>query len=163
VNNLPKEIDMSRYKPGAPEGAPKFQELYDAINELPEWDRVLIHWVYWDGLSLREVARRTEVTHPAVLKQHERILRDLRRTLAGSTLGDTRLYADGTAWIRCRVCKKWGEEKRICSCGAADIGSFDFPVHVVDRVTTPVIHGAPDEAEKWLKENDPKYKERNWV
>jgi RNA polymerase sigma factor (sigma-70 family) len=82
----------TRYRPDAPRGAAKYQELYDAINELSERDRVLIHWIYWDGLSLRQIAKQEDCFVSAVHKRHRRILRDLRQTMAGSTLGDTRVY-----------------------------------------------------------------------
>lgn len=108
----------TRYKPGAPRGAAKYQELYDAINNLYERDRVLVHQIYWDGLSLRRISRDAEIDHAALVRRHKRILRDLRTQLAGSSLNVQRVHSsDGTWWSKCGACRKWVEYPRQCSCG----------------------------------------------
>lgn len=73
---------LTKQKPGAPRGAANDQELYDAINRLPERDRALLHLLYWDGLTLREAAHREGVSFQALHTRHLRIIRDLRRQLS---------------------------------------------------------------------------------
>lgn len=135
------EIKMTRPKPGAPRGALKrYEALYAAINSLPERDRVLIHQIYWDDTSLREIARTSGIDVAAISRRHQRILRDLRTALEGTGLEQGRYYdADGTACYKCAGCNKWNELPRRCSCGHnlnPQTKSFDFGYHTTHDINT---------------------------
>lgn len=75
-------IATTRHKPGHLEGAPNRQDLYDAINRLTEYDRVLLHSLFWDAKTFGQVAEETFRSRQAVQKQLKRVLRDLRSQLA---------------------------------------------------------------------------------
>jgi DNA-directed RNA polymerase specialized sigma24 family protein len=85
-----------RLRPGHLEGAPnkRYVLLYEALEQLSNRDRVLINEHYWEDKSLRQIAREWGVTHPAIVRRHQRILKDLRNYLIRGA-GTTSLWVGG--------------------------------------------------------------------
>ena len=48
------------------------------LSTLPSKERSLLYDVYWDGLSMAEIARRQGVTRSAISQRHARILKRAR-------------------------------------------------------------------------------------
>lgn len=84
---MTKAYQRTRWRPGAPGGALK-QELYTALNSLPERDRVLIHALYWDNRSIRQAAKWLHISHTSARRRLQRILRYLRLHLDPAALFD---------------------------------------------------------------------------
>ena len=48
--------------------------LRQALTELPDWWRIVVFHHYWEEMSLAEIARKYEVTPPAVHKVHKKAI-----------------------------------------------------------------------------------------
>lgn len=57
----------------------KLELLKQALSQLDEADRALIETVYFENISMREYARRIRVSHSAIAKRRNRILRMLKK------------------------------------------------------------------------------------
>ena len=106
----------ARHRTGHLEGAPnkRYAQLYRALNTLPVRDRVLIHSIYWDGKSLRQIAREERVRLQAVQNRHGRILRDLKRQLTAPAPRSSETVAPEVR--QCARCGAWGQAAAVCSC-----------------------------------------------
>ena len=59
----------------------KLELLKEAVSQLGEADRALIEAVYFENISMREYSRRIGVSHSAIVKRRNRILRTLKQYL----------------------------------------------------------------------------------
>ncbi len=57
------------------------RELHKAINSLPDADRELIYALYFEGLSQRELSKRTGIPQKTIDNRKARILRRLKKYL----------------------------------------------------------------------------------
>jgi RNA polymerase sigma factor for flagellar operon FliA len=64
--------------------------LARAVASLPPRDQAIVGLYYYEGLRFAEIARVLEITESRVSQIHTRILRDLRRHLAGAAWGMVR-------------------------------------------------------------------------
>jgi len=58
-----------------------FKPLYDAIKQLKQSDQYLIRSHYFEGKSLKEIAKETEQNVATVRKQHQRVKEKLEKML----------------------------------------------------------------------------------
>lgn len=59
------------------------ERLHEALQTLGEEERQLLKYLYYDGLTEREVAAILEISQPAVAKRKHKILQKLRNSLSG--------------------------------------------------------------------------------
>ena len=59
----------------------QYQQLHQALKLLPESERMLIHAVYFEGLSERKVAERTGIHYMTIHSRKVRILKDLEELM----------------------------------------------------------------------------------
>lgn len=64
----------------------KIQRLSSALTVLPEEDYQLVHALFFDGISTREYARQLKVTHKAIIKRRDRVLRHLKKFLRNDSI-----------------------------------------------------------------------------
>lgn len=57
------------------------KQLSAALSELPDEEYQLVRALFFDGISVREYARRLGMTHRAIVKRRDRILDHLKKIL----------------------------------------------------------------------------------
>jgi len=59
----------------------EYEDLYPVLDELPVIHRDMIYLMYFEGLSVREIAKRIDITERAVQKRIERARQALKNVL----------------------------------------------------------------------------------
>ena len=62
--------------------ADKIKQLPTALSELPDEDYQLLHELFFDGISVREYARKNGLSHTAVRKRRDNLLKKIKKLLA---------------------------------------------------------------------------------
>lgn len=70
------DIDDARF-----ESETLFQWADEIIENLPQEDKLLMKYIYEDGLSMREIAAKMDSTEAAVKQRHYRLTRKIKRVV----------------------------------------------------------------------------------